>query len=329
MNRSLVEPPSSETLLSNIITLTEQRDQLSLEVSLFQAFQHIFQPDALISLEWPHNGDSHQVVHESPGACPLPAAVADAARVQSMDIRHLADQDGTGYLLMPIEAMGDDARRVLVLGKKAWSPTELRMVQGMLRVYQNFVRLLNDSEKDTLTGLMNRRRLEKHMHEALSSRQEGRRGNDHQHRDYLAVLDIDHFKTVNDTFGHLIGDEVLLAFANILRRSLRDGDRCYRYGGEDFVILLRDMPRSQVMAILERLRGHVANHVFPQAMHITVSIGFSRIEGQRFPSAVLEEADRALYFAKTHGRDQVREFQALLKAGEIEVPDASGSVELF
>lgn len=323
------KPPCSETLLSNIIALTAQRDQLSLEVSLFQAFEDIFQPVALISLEWPLNSESFQVIHESPRAFSLPDAVTEAARVQTMAVRHLADQDGIDYLLMRIEAMADHAHRVLVLGKKSWSTTDLRMAQGMFRVYQNFVELLNDSEKDTLTGLMNRKRLEKHLSEALSSRQEGRRGNDRLRKDYLAVLDIDHFKTVNDTFGHLIGDEVLLAFANIMRRSLRDGDRCYRYGGEEFIILLRDMRREQVKAVLERLRGHVANHVFPQAMHITVSIGFSQIEGQQFPSEIVEEADRALYYAKNHGRDQVRDFQALLKAGEIDMPEASGSVELF
>jgi diguanylate cyclase (GGDEF)-like protein len=203
------------------------------------------------------------------------------------------------------------------------------MAQGMLRVYQNFLRLLNDSEKDTLTGLMNRRRLEKHLGALLASRHKGRRGDDQRRRDFLAVLDIDHFKRVNDTFGHLFGDEVLLAFANLIRRSLREGDNCYRYGGEEFIILLRELAREQVMSVLERLRGHVANHVFPQAMHITVSIGFTRVGGQQFPAEIVEEADRALYYAKNHGRDQVREFQALSLAGEIEMPEASGSVEMF
>jgi diguanylate cyclase (GGDEF)-like protein len=203
------------------------------------------------------------------------------------------------------------------------------MARGMLRVYQNFVRLLNDSEKDTLTGLMNRKRLEKHLVELLASRRQGRRGEDRLSNDFLAVLDIDHFKAVNDNHGHLIGDEVLLVFANVMRRSLRDDDRCYRYGGEEFIVLLRDMDREQANSALERLRGRVSRHAFPQIGHLTVSIGFSLIDDQTIPSRVIEEADRALYYAKSHGRDQVREFQALIQSGEVRMPDTSGTVELF
>jgi len=323
-------PPTTEALLTHLIALTEQRDQLSLETSLYLACEEIFQPDILVSLEWSPSGDGHQAaIHQNRGADPLPDAVREAARTLSRDIRRMTGDAGTDYLFMPIDAMAENAHRVLVLRKAAWTDAEAHMAQGMLRVYQNFVRLLNDSEKDTLTGLMNRRRLEKHLGEMLASRHKGRRGDDQRRRDFLAVLDIDHFKSVNDTFGHLFGDEVLLTFANLMRRSLREGDGCYRYGGEEFIILLRELAREQVMIVLERLRGHVANHVFPQAMHITVSIGFTQIGEQKFPAEIVEEADRALYYAKNHGRDQVREFQTLSLAGEIEMPEASGSVEMF
>lgn len=323
-------PSSSETLLTHLIALTEQRDQLSLETSLYQACEALFQPDMLVSLEWALSGDSHQVVvHPDRCAEPLPEAVKDATKALSQDILRMAGDAGSDYLLMPIDALAENARRVLVLRKADWSDAQVHMARGMLRVYQNFVCLLNDSEKDTLTGLMNRRRLEKHLGEMLASRHRGRRGDDRRRSDFLAVLDIDHFKSVNDTFGHLFGDEVLLSFANLMRRSLREGDNCYRYGGEEFIILLRDLAREQVMAVLQRLRGYVANHVFPQAMHITVSIGFTQVGAQQFPAEIVEEADRALYYAKNHGRDQVRDFQALSLAGEIEMPEASGSVEMF
>jgi diguanylate cyclase (GGDEF)-like protein len=322
-------PSSSEALLTSLIALTEQRDRLSLETSLYQACEEIFQPTALASLEWLPGNDGHAVVHMSQRTGQLGEAVLAAARALATDIRLEADEAGDVYMLMRIEAMAENGQRVLVLGKAAWSDVEVRIAQGMLRVYQNFVRLLNDSEKDTLTGLLNRKRLEKTLEYVLASRNRGRRDDDRGGNDYLAVLDIDHFKSVNDTFGHLIGDEVLLAFANLMRRSLREGDGCYRYGGEEFIILLHDLRREQVITILERLRGHVANHVFPQAMHITVSIGFTQIGGQRFPAEIVEEADRALYYAKNHGRDQVREFETLSLAGEIEMPKASGSVEMF
>jgi len=241
----------------------------------------------------------------------------------------LGMREGLDWLLLGIEAMVENGRRVLILGLSGWSQNDLRMARGMLRVYQNFTQLLNDSEKDTLTGLMNRRRLEKHLAELLAARRLGRRDYDTQRQDYLAVLDIDRFKAVNDNFGHLIGDEVLLLFANVMRQSLRDEDRCYRYGGEEFIVLLREINRDQALMVLERLRAKVASHIFPQVGHITVSIGVTLVEHQQLPPQIIEEADRALYYAKGHGRDQVREFQALIQAGEIEVPDVSGSVELF
>jgi diguanylate cyclase (GGDEF)-like protein len=319
----------SEVLLFSIISLTEQRDQLSLEVSLFQACQEIFRPETLAALEWRTDEGSFHVIHENPLSGAIPETVMAAARRMAFDLQHLGDGAGGEYLLLRIEAMAENTHRVLALGKRKWNAAERRMAEGMLRVYQNFVRVLKDSEKDTLTGLMNRRRLEQDLAGRLDASREGRRGKDQLCRDYLAVLDIDHFKAVNDTFGHLIGDEVLLTFANVVRRSLRDGDRCYRYGGEEFVVLLRELRRDQIETVLERLRGQVANHVFPQAMHITVSIGYSRIDGQAFPAEIVEEADRALYYAKNHGRDQVRDFQALLRAGEVDRSDATGSVELF
>ncbi len=322
-------PDASEALLTNIITLTEQRDQHSLEYSLFQALEDILEPQSLLGLEWQEAGGDFLVVHESPRLPRPPHEVLRAARKREQAFEHLGRLEGQDWLCLGIDTMADSPRRQLILGLAEWRQAELRIARGMLRVYQNFMRLLNDSEKDILTGLMNRRRLERHLADLLAASRLGRRDHDRDRRDYLAVLDIDHFKAVNDTHGHLIGDEVLLLFANVLRQTLRDEDRCYRYGGEEFIVLLRDIGREYALTVMERLRRAVSNHAFPQVGHITVSIGLTQIEHQRLPTQVIEEADRALYYAKNHGRDQVREFRALLAAGEIQVSDVSGSVELF
>lgn len=329
MTSSLDLSATSEALLTNIIALTEQRDQLSLEYSLFLALESILEPTALLALEWTGESETFQVVHESESLPRPPESVLVAAHALSGDFRHLGVVEGTDWLVTTIVAMSDNAHRILVLGLREWNESDLRMARGMLQVYRNFVDLLNDSEKDTLTGLMNRRRLEKHLAELLAARRNGRRGDDHLRRDFLAVLDIDRFKVVNDTYGHLIGDEVLLLFANIMRQSLRDEDRCYRYGGEEFIVLLGNISRDNALMVLERLRGNVANHVFPQVGHITVSTGMTMVENQALPSRIIEEADRALYYAKGHGRNQVREYQTLVDAGEIQLQDISGTVELF
>jgi diguanylate cyclase (GGDEF)-like protein len=329
MTSSLDLIPISEALLSNILTLTAQRDQVSLEYSLLMAMDDILEPSTLIALEWIGDSEHFQVVYEGTATIRPPESILAAAQALSETCQHLGVESGTDWLVMPIVAMTENTRRAMVLGLKKWTDSDIRMARGMLRVYQNFVQLLNDSEKDTLTGLMNRRRLEKHLAELLTTRRNKRRSDDLARRDFLAVLDIDRFKLVNDTYGHLIGDEVLLLFANIMRKSLRDEDRCYRYGGEEFIVLLANISRSNALMVLERLRDNIAKHEFPQVGHITVSIGLTLVENLHLPSGIIEEADRALYYAKAHGRNQVREYQALVQAGEIQVPDISGTVELF
>jgi len=142
-------------------------------------------------------------------------------------------------------------------------------------------------------------------------------------------MDLDRFKRINDNFGHLIGDEVLLTFANILRRTLRDSDLIFRYGGEEFIALLQDASHASIEEVLERVRRNVASHDFPLVGKVTVSIGFAALDGQTSPLDVLEKADRALYYAKDHGRDQVREFSQLVDQHLLEDIHRDGGIELF
>lgn len=321
--------PSPEALLTNIIALTEQRDQLSLEYSLFMALEDILEPAALLMAEWTDGQAAHRVVRESARRFQPSPTLMELARTGRGDFRNLGRFDGLEWLVMGVAAMGEDTRRALLLGLLAGNPAEMRMARGMLRVYQNFVNLLNDTEKDTLTGLMNRKRLEKDLCELIGARREGRRGDDHLRRDFLAMVDIDHFKAVNDHHGHLIGDEVLLRFSNTLRESLRDRDRCYRFGGEEFIVLLSDLGREQALMVLERLRSRVAAQEFPSAGHLTISIGLTQINSQSLLDKVIEQADQALYFAKSQGRDQLQEYQTLSAGQQAGTPSASPPLELF
>lgn len=169
------------------------------------------------------------------------------------------------------------------------------------------------------------------MSELLSARISGfNREQDKGKADYLAVFDIDHFKRVNDNHGHLIGDEVLLIFSGLVRNALRDADWVFRYGGEEFVALIKGVSPEVISVILERIRVKVQNHPFPQVGQVTVSVGYTPIIDQVLPPHVFEEADKALYYAKEHGRNQVCDYRELVGSGEL-VPEEriSGSVELF
>ena len=236
-------------------------------------------------------------------------------------------------------ALASDARAVGVLEVRSEHmllPSERRIVAGILRIYGNFEGLLEYSERDTLTGLLNRKTFDDAFLKlaqpapGLGAAASGERRDVGATTHYLGVVDIDHFKRVNDTFGHLIGDEVLLLLSRVMRATFRYFDRLYRFGGEEFVVLLRCADEASASAAFERLRGNVARHPFPQVGRIAVSVGFTAIGSHDTPSAAFNRADRALYFAKAHGRDQVCSHAALVAAGlliEDELP--VGDVELF
>jgi diguanylate cyclase (GGDEF)-like protein len=120
----------------------------------------------------------------------------------------------------------------------------------------------------------------------------------------VVVLDIDHFKAVNDTYGHPRGDVVLQAVAFELRRALRDGELVYRLGGEEFVVLLRGAEALASEPIAERLRAAIAA-ARPTGLEITASFGVSVATNGVEYAALFAEADAALYEAKRQGRDRV------------------------
>jgi len=114
----------------------------------------------------------------------------------------------------------------------------------------------------------------------------------------IALLDIDHFKRINDRFGHDVGDRVLAELADILRKRLRAGDRLFRMGGEEFVVLLPDTDRTRLEHVLEKLLRAVRRELQCPAWSITVSIGGATLEAGEHRQGWLERADRAMYRAK-------------------------------
>jgi diguanylate cyclase (GGDEF)-like protein len=315
-------------VIESIVMLTEQRDQRSLEHSLFSSLQEMLEPKDCWLLSRDADEVSLRVVAGDSGLLPGDLIQPFAASRPEADFQFV-EHAGKNYLIARTLSSEDDNLRLLVIARTQWEADDQRLVQGMLKVYQNFVTLLRDSEKDTLTGLYNRRKLEAKLGDIMAATLRGRRYKDHDHSDYLAVLDIDRFKRVNDTYGHLIGDETLLTFANILRRTLRDDDLIFRYGGEEFIVLLQELSDSQTDTVLERVRRNVEKHDFAQVGRVTVSIGYTSLKAGLTPNQVIEEADRALYYAKQNGRNQLRSYPALIAAGELRVHQDNKSAELF
>jgi diguanylate cyclase (GGDEF)-like protein len=125
----------------------------------------------------------------------------------------------------------------------------------------------------------------------------------------VVLLDIDHFKAINDSHGHGVGDQVLQGFAQRLAALVRDTDLAGRWGGEEFLLLLPHHQTDEAVQAAERLRQELATMTVAlpcgAPLSVTVSIGVARFEPTDTPEGVVARADRALYAAKAQGRDQV------------------------
>jgi diguanylate cyclase (GGDEF)-like protein len=153
---------------------------------------------------------------------------------------------------------------------------------------------------DELTKLPNRRALAQRF---LQETQRARRAH---HSIAFLMIDLDHFKLVNDTYGHLNGDAVLAELAQILVTGARESDVCARYGGEEFGLILHETTESGARVLAERIRAKVAAATFPGGLKLTISVGVAATDEPALFTQLIDRADQALYVAKQGGRNQVR-----------------------
>lgn len=182
--------------------------------------------------------------------------------------------------------------------------TQIRRQRYALELRQSVNNTMALAVTDDMTGLYNRRYFDRHLGVMLGKAQS-------QDRDMaLMILDIDHFKSVNDTYGHDMGDAVLKEFAARLKRNIRGVDLACRFGGEEFVVLMPDTDFRQAEAVAERVRQSIADRVFEigggRPLSVTVSAGVTLNESASdTPESLIKRADVALYRAKREGRNRV------------------------
>jgi diguanylate cyclase (GGDEF)-like protein len=156
--------------------------------------------------------------------------------------------------------------------------------------------------RDPLTRLYNRRYFDERLEEELA------RARRRQHHFFIGMVDLDHFKEINDTHGHGVGDEILRLFADCARNVLRESDLLARYGGEEFVVLFTQGHHADIQGVAERLRLAFAEHspgTTPDGTPVTLSVGLSAGHPDDTVNTVIERADQALYRAKSAGRNRI------------------------
>lgn len=160
---------------------------------------------------------------------------------------------------------------------------------------------------DPLTGIFNRRKFHEILSMAISNAER------HDHRFALLMIDIDHFKKINDTFGHQAGDGVLRVVCELIEASVRNADQLFRVGGEEFCLLATVVNKEDVHILAEKLRQMVASHTFAEINKVTISIGIAHFREGDTQESIYARADEAMYEAKRMGRNCIASSEASIQ----------------
>jgi two-component system cell cycle response regulator len=236
----------------------------------------------------------------------LCSQVRSLDRTRNIPILAIADAENNTRLVRALEIGVNDylVRPIEKNELLARVRTQIRKKRYTERLRDNVQLSIEMAITDALTGLFNRRYMESHLDTLVE--QAAARGKPLT----VLVLDIDHFKAVNDTYGHDAGDDVLREFAIRIRKSIRGIDLACRCGGEEFVVVMPETDMAVATMVAERLRRRIAGEPFliqqgARAIEVTISIGIAALGRHDSAAGILKRADQALYRAKREGRNRV------------------------
>ncbi|WP_281301743.1 MULTISPECIES: PleD family two-component system response regulator [unclassified Iodidimonas] len=220
--------------------------------------------------------------------------VVDDSEQGSRQLVRALEMGVNDYLIPPVERLELMARARTQVRRKRYSD----------RLWENFHLSMQLATTDAVTGLYNRHYMNSHLETLLRQSKKTKKTLS------LVMLDIDHFKPVNDTYGHAAGDEILHQFARRIARNIRGVDLAARFGGEEFVVIMPDTLPNDAGVIADRLRQTISDEPFiisgGKEVNITVSLGLAFVDASINSTAdLLERADAALYQAKHEGRNRV------------------------
>jgi diguanylate cyclase (GGDEF)-like protein len=251
----------------------------------------------------------YEILRDRFNRVPGSATFADIAEELGPDIFAQDFRRFEPEMIFPMYGIGG-LYGIMILGRKivgdAFSELEQKYVDRMIRflsvAMQNGLHY-ESSITDPKTGLFTHDYFVRRLDEAIAS------GKRHQTTSGILILDVDHFKRFNDTWGHLTGDEVLMALARTLRQTVRTEDCPARFGGEEFSVLIHECTAQSLMVVAERIRIAISSIRITaegQQLSITVSVGARLIEPNcnKGSLILIGDADKALYRSKTQGRNR-------------------------
>lgn len=340
---------NSKIILSHIVSITESRDIEILEISLLWTIfelipcKRVFLVKASvddtmpgsISEYGPQGYDEHYDPEKNSEIKNLAISLLSGDESQAGKIEA---GSYSGFIVFPVNIRWNQIGFIAVEMQSDIDPA-IHLLEGLARIYQNYVSILMDNQTDTLTGILNRKTFDDRIMKLVElKKREKKQFNEYNNerrtgnpeRFWLGIFDIDNFKKVNDTFGHIYGDEILILVSRIMQNVFRADDMKFRFGGEEFIIVMKADSFESAYSVFERFRKDVAGYVFPQTGQITVSIGIVEITGEQSPSVFVGCADKALYYAKEHGRNMTCYYNDLVERGLVS-PEAvrKGEIIMF
>jgi diguanylate cyclase (GGDEF)-like protein len=335
-------------LLDKLVSMTAIHDVELMEFSLLKTLVEFVRPQELMIIKLDRNGhpcyqlslkhEKYEIIHDDICMPNEIMAAIELVRRTKQSFNRRLDPLRLLAVWNILQTKSQDVFLVTITANEV-GKLDAYMINGLLGVYRNFFAVLNEAQRDQLTGLANRKTFDEVVNKIYFQLPpstdpvpvERRAESPSRSKGFwVGMADLDNFKRINDTWGHLYGDEVLLLTSQLMQGHFRESDYLFRFGGEEFVIIIRAAHEDQAEQAFERFRRAMEEHIFPQIGQVTISIGVAKMDASIFTATLLDHADKALYHAKKNGRNQVCFFEKLLRDGLVEESDIrTGEVELF
>ena len=326
-------------VLESVVQMTDQRQLDSLAESLVSTVKQMVNAEQVKILTVNHDLEAEDAASqlilqadETAHEVLLECLKTHAAARVSTPIR---EQQTLEQVAIPI-MLKDVVMMILWVTSERLYEQDIQMLIGFSKVYENFQSMVIESETDPLTGLLNRKAFLPRLtnvtkiirKEVIDCVIEPEKWTLNLTSYWLCIFDIDKFKLINDTFGHLYGDEILLDMVKVMKATFTEHDSIFRFGGDEFVVLMSKRRKADMLSLCKGFSHHLSIH-HGREVKITISMGIIEVNSVEEPSELLIKADKALYHIKETGRNRVGVYEDLVADGSIIPLTIEDDIELF